>query len=105
MRKLQRAALVAAMAGTLGLVGAGVASADYSDPSTGSGGRECHQTGVTKPSVNNGLINLPNLNLPILGNVSEGSNQGACNNGDDSAAFNVSHADQETDGLLDLIGG
>ncbi|MDQ0581539.1 hypothetical protein [Streptomyces rishiriensis] len=90
MRKLRNTALVAAMIGSLGMAGAGFASAAVHGADGDS--RECSNH---VENISFGLINIPNLNLPLLGGLS--SNQDAtqqiCNNGDD--AINANVADHE----------
>ncbi|SMF58599.1 hypothetical protein [Streptomyces sp. Amel2xC10] len=99
MRKLHKVALVAAMIGSLGMAGAGVAAAG-----DGGKGRECTQGAATKPSINNGLINIPNLNLPLLGNLTESTAiQQSCVNGNDSGTLTGSGIGTEQSG--GLLGG
>ncbi|MFH0177120.1 hypothetical protein ACIA6D_14680 [Streptomyces cacaoi] len=89
MRKLRNTALVAAMIGSLGMAGAGFASAAV----YGSDGdsRECSNQ---VENISFGLINIPNLNLPLLGfSSNQDATQQICNNGDD--AINANVADHE----------
>ncbi|MET7655422.1 MULTISPECIES: hypothetical protein [unclassified Streptomyces] len=87
MRKLHKTALVAAMIGSLTLAGAGIASAGDSDGGSDGGSRQCANH---VENISFGLLNLPNLSLPILGSVSnQTANQQICNNGDDAINANV----------------
>ncbi|MER6558724.1 hypothetical protein ABT300_13440 [Streptomyces sp. NPDC001027] len=86
MRKLHQTALVAAMIVGLGMAGTGIASA-------GSDG-DSRQCANHVENISFGLINIPNLNLPLLGSSSnQTATQQICNNGDD--AVNVNVADRE----------
>ena len=89
MRKLHQTALVAAMIASLGMAGAGIASAGVA----GSDG-DSRQCANHVENISFGLINIPNLNLPLLGASSnQTATQQICNNGDD--AVNVNVADRE----------
>ncbi|MFI7500043.1 hypothetical protein ACIBVL_16390 [Streptomyces sp. NPDC049687] len=90
MRKLHKAGLVAAMIGSLGLAGAGVASAHGSGGDEGS--RQCIQQG----DVNVGLLNLQHLNLGLGGLLGspgiaseDNSRQQSCVTGDGSYSVQV----------------
>ncbi|MFD9392641.1 hypothetical protein ACFWBB_18575 [Streptomyces sp. NPDC060000] len=83
MRKLHKTALVAAMIGSLTMAGAGIASAGGSDGDS----RECSNH---VENISFGLINIPNLNLPLLGlSSNQDATQQICNNGDDAVNANV----------------
>ncbi|WP_314222150.1 hypothetical protein [Streptomyces zaehneri] len=83
MRKLRNTALVAAMIGSLGMAGAGFASA----AAYGADSRECSNH---VENISFGLINIPNLNLPLLGlSANQDATQQICNNGDDAINANV----------------
>ncbi|MFF1546925.1 hypothetical protein [Streptomyces sp. NPDC058291] len=87
MRKLHKTVLVAVMIGSLGLAGAGAASAHES----GSDG-DSRQCANHVENISFGLINIPNLNLPLLGSSSnQDATQQICNNGDDAVNANVAH--------------
>lgn len=90
MRNLRKVALVAAMIGTLGMAGAGVASAGESG--SDGDGRNCVNY-IDNSSF--GLINIPNLNLnlPLLGSDShnQSGTQQLCNNGDEAINANVAN--------------
>ncbi|WP_327183499.1 hypothetical protein [Streptomyces sp. NBC_01334] len=89
MRKLRNTALVAAMIGSLGMAGAGFASAAAYGADGDS--RECSNH---VENISFGLINIPNLNLPLLGlSSNHDATQQICNNGDD--AINANVADHE----------
>jgi hypothetical protein len=115
MRKLRKAALVAAMIGSLSMAGAGVASAtDYGN------GTDDKKTGDTGTCVNNiapetgnseGLLgsllglNLNNNAIAILGNASATQVvQQSCAVGDGATSFNISDVTtvQNNEDLLDL---
>ncbi|MFC4498642.1 MULTISPECIES: hypothetical protein [Streptomyces] len=108
MRKFRNAALVAAMIGTLGLTGAGVASATNG---ADEGGRLCLQGAEQGDSnLNVGLINLNNV--PILSSLTEQSViQQSCVNGDASGTATgaglegSSSAGGVLNGLLGGLGG
>lgn len=85
MRKLHKTALVAAMIGSLSLAGAGIASAGVAGSDGDS--RECANH---VENISFGLINIPNLNLPLLGiSSNQTATQQICNNGDDAVNANV----------------
>ncbi|SHI19954.1 hypothetical protein [Streptomyces sp. 3214.6] len=85
MRKLHKIALVAAMIGSLGMAGAGVASADVSGVDGDS--RECANH---VENISFGLINIPDLNLPLLAlSQNQHATQQICNNGDNAVNANV----------------
>ncbi|MCX5373266.1 hypothetical protein OG613_19990 [Streptomyces sp. NBC_00015] len=85
MRKLRNTALVAAMIGSLGMAGAGFASAAVHGADGDS--RECSNH---VENISFGLINIPNLNLPLLGlSANQDATQQICNNGDDAINANV----------------
>ncbi|MDG9719531.1 hypothetical protein [Streptomyces sp. DH24] len=100
MRKLPKAALAAAMIGSLTMAGAGIASAGENGSGEDGDVRACVQ--VAEANNSEGLINLP-INLALLGNVQETTTiQQVCNNGDKSHVANVAEigAEQTQDGLL-----
>ncbi|MFI6037589.1 hypothetical protein ACIBBD_26120 [Streptomyces sp. NPDC051315] len=113
MRNLRKAALVAVMVGSLGLATAGVASAHGTDDGygtakkDGNGDRQCVQAADASASTSgDGLLGLPDVNLALLGNVSETTViQQVCNNGDDSlvGALSGVETNQTSDGLLELL--
>ncbi|MER6958392.1 MULTISPECIES: hypothetical protein [unclassified Streptomyces] len=83
MRKLRNTALVAVMVASLGTAGAGFASAAGGDGDS----RECANH---VQNISFGLINIPNLNLPLLGlSSNQDATQQICNNGDDAVNANV----------------
>ncbi|MGW1783122.1 hypothetical protein ACWCQQ_28880 [Streptomyces sp. NPDC002143] len=83
MRKLRNTALVAVMVASLGMAGAGFASAAGADGDS----RECANH---VQNISFGLINIPNLNLPLLGlSSNQDATQQICNNGDDAVNANV----------------
>ncbi|KRD17350.1 MULTISPECIES: hypothetical protein [unclassified Streptomyces] len=89
MRKLHQTALVAAMIASLGMAGAGIASAGVA----GSDG-DSRQCANHVENISFGLINIPNLNLPLLGSSSnQTATQQICNNGDDAVNVNVADRD------------
>ncbi|MFE9624388.1 hypothetical protein [Streptomyces sp. NPDC006527] len=109
MRKLRKAALVAAMIGSLSMAGAGVASATDYGKSTDGGDdiRQCLQKAEAGNEEAGGLISaLNNLNVNVLG-VQTISNtaQNSCVIGDDSFSANFSsvEADENDGGLLNLL--
>ncbi|MEV1061738.1 hypothetical protein [Streptomyces sp. NPDC050263] len=90
MRKLRNAALVAAMVASFGMAGAGFATA----APHGSDGdsRECANH---VQNISFDLIDIPNLNLPLLGLSSDqNATQQICNNGDDAINANVASRDE-----------
>ncbi|MFE0451961.1 hypothetical protein ACFW2D_11815 [Streptomyces sp. NPDC058914] len=114
MRKLRKAALVAAMIGSLSMAGAGVASAtDYDKKDGGDDVRQCVQgADQSHESEASGLIavNLAVENIGLLGNASQqNTQQNICVNGDGSAAFGVQAPEAENgeggNGLLNLLNG
>ncbi|MGW0947158.1 hypothetical protein ACWD4O_32060 [Streptomyces sp. NPDC002623] len=85
MRKLRNTAVVAVMVASLGMAGAGFASAGASGADGDS--RECANH---VQNISFGLINIPNLNLPLLGlSSNQDATQQICNNGDDAVNANV----------------
>ncbi|MGW2045173.1 hypothetical protein ACWCPF_08310 [Streptomyces sp. NPDC001858] len=89
MRKLRNATLVAAMVASLGMAGAGFASAA---PGGDGDSRECANH---VQNISFGLINIPNLNLPLLGvSSNQDATQQICNNGDDAINANVASRDE-----------
>ncbi|MFD9407279.1 hypothetical protein ACFWBN_09725 [Streptomyces sp. NPDC059989] len=97
MRKLRKAALVAAMIGSLSMVGAGVASAVGSD--TDGASRECTQAAAASNTSTDYIFPV-NVAVAVFGNVTQSnvtqtneaqSNtiQQICVNGDNSSAANV----------------
>ncbi|MFF3504165.1 hypothetical protein [Streptomyces sp. NPDC003247] len=120
MRKIGKAALAAAMIGSLTMVGAGVASAADGHRTTDSGYRsdskdtkDTKSDGATKQCVNyaevdnsahsSGLVNaLNNVNVNILGYSSNKPTvQQSCSIGDNSTSGNLNANGQ--DSLLDLL--
>ncbi|MFD7132765.1 hypothetical protein [Streptomyces sp. NPDC059894] len=121
MRKIGKAALVAAMIGSLTMVGAGVASAADGHRSTTDSGyrsdtkdtKDTKSDGATKQCVNyaevnsdsssSGLVNaLNNVNVNILGFSSEKPTlQQSCSIGDNSTSGNLNA--NGGDSLLDLL--
>ncbi|MFJ4621430.1 hypothetical protein [Streptomyces sp. NPDC088812] len=118
MRKLGKAALAAAMIGSLTMVGAGVASAADGHRSTTDSGyrsdtKDTKSDGATKQCVNyaevnndtssSGLVNaLNNVNVNILGFSSEKPTlQQSCSIGDNSTSGNLNA--NGGDSLLDLL--
>jgi hypothetical protein len=108
MRNLRKAALVAAMVGSLGLFGGGVASATGVDgPTTPV---FCHQENdVNEETTQIGLVNLSNSPLALLGGSNSSSNSTAQQNicsGGDTVGVNTSESGDGGDGLLGgLLGG
>ncbi|MFI9544961.1 hypothetical protein ACIHAR_13685 [Streptomyces sp. NPDC052016] len=109
MRKLRKAALVAAMIGSLSMAGAGVASAtDYAKSTDGGDDvRQCLQNAQAGNQEAGGLISaLNNLNVNVLGvQTISNSAQNSCVIGDNSfsANFNEVEADRNDAGLLNLL--
>jgi hypothetical protein len=108
MRKLREAALVAAMVGTLGMVGAGVATAtgdDGNGTGTDGGTRLCVQNAEqSDPVYQIGLINLNQV--PILGSVANPDViQQSCVNGDNSGTWSGTNTESNGNGLLNGLGG
>ncbi|MFJ9740435.1 MULTISPECIES: hypothetical protein [unclassified Streptomyces] len=101
MRNLRKAALVAAMIGTLGFVGAGTASAG--DGRHGDDAKQCVQGAEQgDPNFQIGLINLNQV--PLLGALSKQNTlQQTCV--DDGLAFTGSREDsiQAGNGTLSLL--
>lgn len=107
MRNLRKAALVAAMVGSFGLIGAGVASADASNEngSMEDGSKvSCYQE--ADETAQFGLINVANSPITLLGSGPNpaGSNQQICSG---ENGFGYSNAEGgEGYGLLGgLLGG
>ncbi|OQR65886.1 hypothetical protein B6E66_00765 [Streptomyces maremycinicus] len=89
MRKLRNTAVVAAMIASLGMAGAGFASAAVHGADGDS--RECSNH---VENISFGLINIPNLNLPLLGlSSNQEATQQICSNGDDAINANVAGRD------------
>ncbi|MEU3613909.1 hypothetical protein ABZ725_16545 [Streptomyces sp. NPDC006872] len=85
MRKLRNTAVVAAMVASLGMAGAGFASA-----SAAGGDGDSRECANHVQNISFGLINIPNLNLPLLGlSSNQDATQQICNNGDDAINANV----------------
>ncbi|MFC9293612.1 hypothetical protein ACFTWH_21565 [Streptomyces sp. NPDC057011] len=112
MRKLRKAALVAAMIGSLGMAGAGVASAVGSD--TDGAGRECTQAAAASNESTDIIIPV-NVAVAVFGNVTQSnvtqsneaqsnSIQQICINGDNSNAANVAGFDaQQSNGSANVL--
>ncbi|MEV8535182.1 hypothetical protein [Streptomyces sp. NPDC051211] len=114
MRKLRKAALVAAMIGSLSMVGAGVASADGTD--TNGASTECTQAaGASNTST---FITIPvNVAVAVFGNVTQSNStqsntaqsntiQQICINGDNGNAVNAASTDVgQSNVLANLLDG
>ncbi|MFJ4776574.1 hypothetical protein [Streptomyces sp. NPDC088762] len=113
MRKLRKAALVAAMIGSLSMVGAGVASAD----GDGDGAaRECTQ--AAEASNTSTSVNVPvNIAVAVFGVVAQSNTtqtntaqsneiQQICVNGDNGSAANALGLDfDQTNAFVDVPDG
>lgn len=104
MRKLRKAALVAAMIGSLSMAGAGAASAD-SKADTGGGSTQCTQEATASNSAS--LVNIPDVIIAVFGNVSQTNViQQICSNGEASINENSNvNVNQSNDFLNNLLGG
>jgi hypothetical protein len=114
MRNLRKAALAAAMIGSLSMVGAGVASAtDYdSDHGKDEQTRTCAQSAEQGNAAEaSGLIavNVALQNVGLLGNASQQNTaQQSCVNGDGSASWNAAAVESEQgggNGILNILSG
>jgi hypothetical protein len=106
MRNLRKAAVVAAIVGSVSMLGAGVATAD-STPFGNSNGADpalCHQE-IHQGTVQNGVINIDNLGLGLLGNGSTPAraNQQICANGPVFAENGADSGSNENGLLLGLL--
>ncbi|MCJ1678598.1 hypothetical protein MTF65_14815 [Streptomyces sp. APSN-46.1] len=113
MRKLRKAVLVAAMIGSLGVVGAGVATADGTD--TNGAGRECTQAAAASNSSY--TVNVPvNVAVSVFGDVTQSNTlqsnstqsnslQQICINGDNSSAANVSSSEVTQSNVFAFLDG